>query len=174
VYAFHGIVYLLWHVVMFPVHLVLTIVKYLIVAPIVLLITLALLLFSCVALVTPNALHLIPVPGVINDLSSQVQIVISPKPLPTKVTCNVKDQAVVVTWSGPNSDLVPWYQVLRRPIADSVWRRIAIMPGADSGQYIYGDNTAQHGVTYQYGVVAILTDGTESEVVISPVQVVAP
>jgi hypothetical protein len=64
--------------------------------------------------------------------------------------------------------------VLRRPIFDTDWRRIAIVPSNSSGQYLYGDATAQSGMTYQYGVVAIKPDGTESEVVISPVQVVAP
>lgn len=173
-YAFHGIFYLLWHVVMFPVHLVITVVKYLIVAPLVMLIALALLLFVCAGLLVPGALHLIPLPGVINDLSSQLQNVVSSSPLPAKVSCDVKDQAVVVTWTGPDKDTAPWYQVLRRPIFDTDWRRIAIVPSNPSGQYIYGDATAQSGTTYQYGVVAIKPDGSESEVVISPVQVVAP
>jgi hypothetical protein len=85
VYAFHGILYLLWHVVMFPVHLVITLVKYLIVAPLVMLIALVLLLFVCAGLLVPGALHLIPVPEVINDLTSQMQNVVSPSPLPAKV-----------------------------------------------------------------------------------------
>ena len=169
-----GFFHLLWHVVMIPVHLVITLVKYLIVAPIVLILTLLVLIFICGALLVPDTLHLSPVTVVIDALSSQVQVGISPKPLPAQVSCDVQGQAVVVTWVGPKSDEVQWYQVLRKPLADTTWRRIAIVPTSASGQFIYGDTTAEHGVTYQYGVVAIMGNGSESERVISPVQVVAP
>ena len=173
-YAFHGIFYLLWHAVMFPVHLVITIVKFLIVAPILLLVALLVAIFACVGLLSPNVLHQIPVPVLLNGLTTQVQNVVAPEAIPSKVTCDVQGQVVVITWAGPSSDLVTWYQVLRRPITDSTWNRIAIVPSSSVGQYVYGDATGQHGLTYQYGVVAIKPDGTESDVVISPVQVVAP
>jgi hypothetical protein len=184
----HGLIKLIWGIVTLPVHLVLSLIKYFIIGPIVLLITLAVLLVACVALAVPAVLPSVQVPGFITDISTwlshpTVSLPALPGaptatiavPAPANVICLARDHQIFVQWTGQPNSGAQWYQVVRRALEDTDWHRIALVTARDHpAQYEYADPSPQHGVTYRYGVVALGADGAESEVVASSIQIVAP
>ena len=179
-----GIIHLLWHIVTFPVHLLLALIKWFVITPIVLLVTLALALFLCVAVVFPGSIPgpSISVPGIISSLSVPLQHLISPSSSPqlpaqpSQVNSNVHGGAIEVSWVAGGGN-IQWYQVLRKTPQDTTWHRIALITATGNNPdspYRYDDTELQHGTTYIYAVVAVLANGSESVVVVSPTQIVAP
>jgi len=171
-----GILHFLLHIVALPFHLLFALVKTLIITPLVLLMMIAIGLFGCVLLTVPGAAQSIQLPTFVTDLSTQIRRITAGVPAATQVTCAVRGKGIVVQWSINGSDDVKWYKVMRKGIQEMAWQRIALAQAGKSaaGLYEYSDTALQHGVTYQYGIVAVSPDGSDGELVVSPVQVVAP
>jgi hypothetical protein len=174
-----GILHLLVHIVAIPFRLLFELIKYVIITPVVLLLVLAILIFGCVAIAVPDTTSLIKLPGFVTDISTQFQRLTNgwlQAPQATQVTCAVRGKGIVVQWSINSSDEVKWYKVIRKGVLDMAWQRIALVQTGKSavGLFEYSDTAIQHGTTYQYGIIVVRLDGSEGELVISPVQVVAP
>ncbi|HEY3342503.1 MAG TPA: hypothetical protein VGK81_10815 [Anaerolineae bacterium] len=181
----HGPLHLLWHIVTLPFHILASIIKIVILGPIVMILTLVVLVVGCLALFAPWTLSLIhiPSPDVGGWLISQVSQIGQPSSSstsqtetgPLQVTSSVRDKTIVVSWSIKQEDAL-WYQVLRKTVTDTTWRRIAIVPasGAANGQYEYVDAAVLHGLTYLYAITEVGPAGGESTPVPSVFQVVAP
>jgi hypothetical protein len=176
----HGILHLLWHIVTIPFHLLATVIKIVIIGPLVLIVTLACLVFGCIALVSPSTLssiHIAPpdLLGIATSLLQHTVISTHPNGQPAQVTVATHGNAIVVSWAGDPSG-AQWYEVLRSAVSDATWRRIAIVPAASAsdGHYQYADTDLQHGVTYRYAITAVTSSGGEGTPVESALQVVAP
>ena len=178
-----GILHLLVHIVALPFHLLFTLIKYLIITPLVLIMVLAILIFGCAVVAVPGVGSSIHLPVFVTDLSTQLQRITTGGPLLAppaaqveQVTCAVRGKGIVVQWSINSSDGVKWYQVMRKGLQEMAWQRIALAQAGKNaaGRFEYTDTALQHGVTYQYGVVAVSLDGSDGQLVESPVQVVAP
>lgn len=184
-FVLQGIIQLIWDVLTLPFHLLFSLIKFFIIGPILLLITLAVLLVACVALALPATLPAMPRPPFITAITSwlshpalhfpstlSADMSVTP---PSTVTCIIRGRSIVVRWTGQTSGAAQWYQVLRRSLEDSDWHRIALVTARDHApQYEYADTAVQHGFTYRYGVVALGADGEESEIIASSLQMVAP
>ena len=179
-----GIFHLLWNIITIPFHLLAAVIKIVILGPLVVIVTLACLVFGCLALLSPatlSAIHIQP-PEFITTITSQLSHVTVPS-VPTRepelvlgeVTSGVRDNAIVVSWSG-GEDGAQWYEVLRKTTHETTWRRIAIVPATKStdGHFEYTDPETQHGVTYRYAITEVTASGSESPPVESAFQVVAP
>ncbi len=171
-----GIVHLIWHVVMIPVHLIFALIKYLIITPILLVIVLAGLIFVCVALAVPGVSSSIQLPGFINDLAATFRQAIRPETQATQLKCSVRGNAIILEWAGARAGAVNSYLVLRRSLADTAWQRIALVRATSNadGVYQYSDTALQRGTTYRYAVESIGLDGSPGKLIESTVQVVAP
>ena len=180
-----GILHLLMHIVSLPFRLLFALIKTLIITPIVLIVVLALLIFGCAVVAVPGVGSSIKLPGFVTDISTLTQRLTSGGSQVTpvmhvtrvmQVTCAVREKGIVVQWSINSGDEVKWHKVMRKGVQDMAWQRIALAQAGKSasGLYEYTDTLLQHGVTYQYGIIAVRPDGSEGELVVSPVQVVAP
>ena len=175
-----GILHLLLHIIALPFRLLFALVKTLIITPIILLIVIAIGLFGCVLLTVPGAAQSIQLPTFVTDLSTQIHRLTAGGTQTTQVvqvTCAVRGKGIVVQWSINSGDGVKWYKVMRKGVQEMTWQRIALAQAGKSAAgllYEYNDAALQHGVTYQYGIVAVSPDGSDGQLVISPVQVVAP
>ena len=179
-HIFRGILHLVWHIVIFPIHLVLTVIKIVIIGPLILIATLACVIFGCLALFSPATLSSINIqpPDAGRVVTFLFQHVISPavsNGQPVNVTSVVQGNAIVVSWTG-NPSGAQWYEVLRKTVDDPTWRRIAIVPAASTtdGHYEFTDTALQHGITYLYAVTAVTSGSGEGTPVESAYQVVAP
>jgi hypothetical protein len=188
-FLFRWVAHGLWTLITLPFHLLAWLIKVFVIGPLVALVFLALLIFACLALLVPGSVRrigaavgaAIPVPHAISELSSRLQVPSGPAPAPAEVTCTVQAQNVLVQWSGQGSANggtggVQWYQVLRKSLQDTTWHRVALISVRDNatGRYAFKDSGLQHGATYMYAVISIAADGSESEKVVSHVQIVAP
>ncbi len=174
-----GILHLLLHIVALPFRRLFALIKYLVITPIVLIMVLALLIFGCAVVVVPGIGSSIKLPGFVTDISTQAQRLVGGGPQVMQVmqvTCAVRGKGIVVQWSINSGDEVKWYKVMRKGVQDMAWQRIALAQAGKSaaGLYEYTDSALQHGATYQYGVIAVRPDNSEGDLVVSPVQVVAP
>ena len=177
-----GILHLLLHIVALPFRLVFALIKTLIITPIVLIMVLAILIFGCVVIAVPGVGSSIKLPGFVTDISTLAQRLTSGGSPVThvthvmQVTSAVRGKGIIVQWSINSGNDVKWYKVMRKGVQDITWQRIALAQAGKSaaGLYEYTDTVLQHGVTYQYGIIAVRPDGNEGELVVSPVQVVAP
>ncbi|HEY3289971.1 MAG TPA: hypothetical protein VGK87_07585, partial [Anaerolineae bacterium] len=157
-------------------HLLFGLVKMLVITPIVLVIVIAIGLFGCALLTVPGADQSLKLPEFVTTIAAQLRHLTTSAPQAAQVTCIVRGKNVIVQWSANSSDDVKTYRVMRRGLQDVAWQRIALVQALKNAGavYEYGDATASHGATYQYAVVAVGADGIESEMAVSPVQVVAP
>jgi hypothetical protein len=184
----HWLLHLLWHIVTFPLHILASIIKTVLLGPIMLILTLVVLVVGCVAVVAPwtfSFIHIQP-PDVAGWVGSQLSHVTVPSISPSsptsqpeggpmQVTSSVQDNKIVVSWSGGQKD-AQWYQVLRKTVNDTTWRRIAIVPATTEakGHYEYADTALEHGMTYLYAITEVGPAGGESTPAPSAYQVVAP
>ena len=174
-----GILHLLVQLLVIPFRLVFALIKTLIITPIVLIVVLALLIFGCAVVAVPGVGSSIKLPGFVTDISTLAQRFTSGGSQVmhvTQVTSAVRGKGIVVQWSINSGDGVKWYKVMRKGVQDITWQRIVLAQAGKSaaGLYEYTDSALQHGATYQYGIIAVWPDGSEGELVVSPVQVVAP
>jgi hypothetical protein len=185
----HWLLHLIWHIVTLPLRILGEIIKMVILGPIVAIITLIALVLGCLALFAPwtfSFVHIQPpdVGGWINSQLSRISVpdislpaasTATPAAGPILVTLDVKEDRIVVSWSGGQAD-AQWYQVLRKAVSEKTWRRIAIVPATPgaNGHYEYADAELVHGTTYLYAITEVGPSGEESPPAQSAFQVVAP
>lgn len=171
-----GILHLLFHIVAIPFRLLFGLVKMLVITPIVLVIVIAIGLFGCALLTVPGAEQSLKLPDFVTTIATQLRHLTTSAPQAAQVTCLVRGKSIIVQWSANSSADVKTYKVMRRSVQDISWQRVALVQAMKNtgGVYEYSDNTALHGATYQYAIIAVGSDGNESEMAVSPVQVVAP
>lgn len=174
---------LIWNLITFPFRLVGSIIKTIVFGPLLALGTFIVIIVVCIALMAPKELPRVEAPAPLIDLSSLAQRVIAlfntsqaSETKPSKVTCSVRGLAVLVEWDGATSSDVAWYLVYRKPLREATWVRVTAIPAANKGsaRFQYTDSGLLNSVTYQYGVMTARADGTQGELVVSPVQVVGP
>jgi hypothetical protein len=174
---------LIWDLITFPFRLVGSIIKTIVFGPLLVLGTFIVIIVVCVALMAPKEMPRVDVPAPLIDLQSLAQHVIAlfntPQTSVTKpsnVTCSVHGLAVLVEWDGATSSDVAWYLVYRKPLREATWVRATAIPAANKGSahFQYTDSGLLSNVTYQYGIMTARADGTQGELVVSPVQVVGP
>jgi hypothetical protein len=176
---------LIWNLITFPFRLIGAILKTVIFGPLLALAVFIVIIGACVALLAPAEMPRIetPTPAPLIDLTSlirRIETFLNPEQAyasrASQVTCGVRDGAVLVEWNGATATDVAWYLVYRKTVPQATWQRIAAIPAAGKGsvRFEYVDRALQRGVTYQYGVIAARADGSGGELVVSPVQVVAP
>ena len=184
-----GLLHLLVHIISIPFHLVFTLIKYIIITPLVLIMMIAFMLLGCALIAVPGAISSIDVasirlPDFVTTITSQIQGMTTPASreaasVITQVTCVVHSKSIVVQWSvNHGSTEIKGYKVMRKSVRETVWQsKSALAPSRNSNgaaTYEYTDTTATRGATYQYGITVLKVDGSEGEMVVSPVQVVAP